>query len=176
VHPIHILLWWYGVCWEFMKHNEFLALWLEGLALVAIFIWDRKDAADQHKEMLEQQDIWRRQIHADRVAGIFDTMFHFADSMIDGVLENDFEPGDTYSWIDPDTGRENVMREYIALLKTRHIAVLINPALAEYVTARVAEANALSNCPDSDEFAKRFKVFREHWKGEKMAEEIRELS
>ena len=41
---IHILIWWCGICWNFLKQNEFLALWLEGLALVAIFIWDRIDA------------------------------------------------------------------------------------------------------------------------------------
>jgi hypothetical protein len=27
---IHILIWWYGVCWDFMKQNEFLALWQRG--------------------------------------------------------------------------------------------------------------------------------------------------
>jgi len=68
------------------------------------------------------------------------------------------------------------MKSYADLLKAKHIAVLINPALAAYVTERVTEANALSNCADSDEFVKRFKVFRDNWEGEKMAEAIRNLS
>ena len=71
---------------------------------------------------------------------------------------------------------KNAMKEYVALLRAKHIAVLINPALAAYVTERIVEANALNNCPGEDEFVQHFKVFRENWDGEKMAEAIRKLS
>ena len=71
---------------------------------------------------------------------------------------------------------KNAMKEYVALLRAKHIAVLINPALAAHVTERIVEANALNNCPGEDEFVQHFKVFRENWDGEKMAEAIRKLS
>ena len=32
------LLWWYGQIYSFLKTNEWVALWVEGLALVAIVI------------------------------------------------------------------------------------------------------------------------------------------
>ncbi len=37
-----------------LKNYESVAIWLEGIALVAIFIWDRIDSHGQHKEAGEQ--------------------------------------------------------------------------------------------------------------------------
>jgi hypothetical protein len=34
--------------------HQYIALWLEGIALLAIFIWDRIDASQQHKQTLAQ--------------------------------------------------------------------------------------------------------------------------
>ena len=34
--------------------HEWVAIWLEGIALVAIFIWDRLDSRAQHEQMLAQ--------------------------------------------------------------------------------------------------------------------------
>lgn len=49
---------------------EAVAVWLEGLALVAIFIWDRLDANRSHKETVAQLKIAQDQIkisqHAER--------------------------------------------------------------------------------------------------------------
>jgi len=56
------LLWWYGQIFSFLKNNEWIALWVEGLALVAIFIWDRRDAKNQHKETLRQIELAQDQI------------------------------------------------------------------------------------------------------------------
>jgi hypothetical protein len=56
---------------NWLTKYEAVAVWIEGLALVGIFIWDRIDASAAHNETLEQHAIWRRQIHADRVAEIF---------------------------------------------------------------------------------------------------------
>jgi hypothetical protein len=56
------LLWWYGQIFSFLKNNEWIALWVEGLALVAIFIWDRRDAKNQHKETLKQIELAQDQI------------------------------------------------------------------------------------------------------------------
>jgi len=37
-----------------LDSHQYLALWLEGIALLAIFIWDRIDASQQHKQTLAQ--------------------------------------------------------------------------------------------------------------------------
>src|SRR5437016_9769680 len=44
--------------------HQYLALWLEGIALLAIFIWDRLDSRKQHEEMLAQLRIAQRQVDA----------------------------------------------------------------------------------------------------------------
>lgn len=41
--------------------HQYLALWLEGIALVLIFVWDRIEASQQHKQTLEQMKIMRDQ-------------------------------------------------------------------------------------------------------------------
>jgi hypothetical protein len=43
-----------------LQKNEWLALWVEGLALLAIFFWDRKDHKEDHKETIEQMKIMSR--------------------------------------------------------------------------------------------------------------------
>jgi hypothetical protein len=50
-----------------LRNNEWLALWAEGIALVLIFIWDRKDARDAHKETLKQIEIAGQQAEAARI-------------------------------------------------------------------------------------------------------------
>jgi hypothetical protein len=44
-----------------LKEHESLAIWLEGIALLLIFIWDRIDANEQQKEMLKQLEVMRKQ-------------------------------------------------------------------------------------------------------------------
>jgi hypothetical protein len=41
---------------NWFSSHEYIAIWLEGLALVAIFIWDRIDAGEQHKQTLAQME------------------------------------------------------------------------------------------------------------------------
>ena len=48
--------------------HQYLALWLEGIALLAIFIWDRIDASQQHKQTLAQMEVMRIQAHATETA------------------------------------------------------------------------------------------------------------
>jgi hypothetical protein len=45
-----------------VKTHEYLAIWLEGIALVAIFIWDRIDSREQHKETLKQMGVMERHV------------------------------------------------------------------------------------------------------------------
>jgi hypothetical protein len=47
--------------------HQYLALWIEGIALLLIFIWDRRDSHQQHKETVAQLDAMRRQ--GDLIAG-----------------------------------------------------------------------------------------------------------
>jgi hypothetical protein len=46
------------------KRNEHVALWLEGIALVLIFFWDRIDARSAHKKTMEQIQIAKQQTDA----------------------------------------------------------------------------------------------------------------
>src|SRR5713226_1494050 len=48
--------------------HQYLALWLEGIALLAIFIWDRIDASQQHEQTLAQMAIMRNQASATEMA------------------------------------------------------------------------------------------------------------
>lgn len=49
---------------DWLRAHEFLAIWLEGVALVLIFVWDRLDSRSQHKEMLAQLQATEKQIAA----------------------------------------------------------------------------------------------------------------
>jgi hypothetical protein len=47
---------------NWLRTYESVAIWLEGVALVLIFIWDRIDANEQQKEMLKQLEVMRKQV------------------------------------------------------------------------------------------------------------------
>jgi hypothetical protein len=49
---------------NWLKTYEFIAIWLEGIALVAIFIWDRLDSRKQHEETLAQLQVSQEQLEA----------------------------------------------------------------------------------------------------------------
>jgi hypothetical protein len=53
---------------DWLTKYEAVAIWLEGIALVAIFIWDRIDASQQHKQTLAQMEIMRNQALATETA------------------------------------------------------------------------------------------------------------
>jgi hypothetical protein len=174
------LLWWYGVLFSFLKNNEWLALWVEGIALLLIFIYDRKDAKDQHKETLEQHAIWRRQVHADRVAGIFQAMRTFLFVVSDGIQNDSFGVGQRFEYhtsaADDPYDEAYPMKEFVAIHEAHHLAILINESLAAYVGERVKEAVALQGVNDHEEFNKRLDIFWKNWEGKKMAEAMRKLS
>jgi hypothetical protein len=51
-----------SVCWktlEWFRNHEYVAIWLEGIALVAIFVWDRLDSRSEHRETLAQLEVSR---------------------------------------------------------------------------------------------------------------------
>jgi hypothetical protein len=51
-----------------LDSHQYFALWLEGIALLAIFIWDRIDASQQHKQTLAQMEIMQNQARATETA------------------------------------------------------------------------------------------------------------
>jgi len=53
---------------NWLRTYEFIAIWLEGIALVAIFVWDRLDSRKQHEETLAQMEIMRGQARATETA------------------------------------------------------------------------------------------------------------
>jgi hypothetical protein len=46
---------------EWLRQNEWLPLWIEGIALVAIFFWDRKKDRSDHEEAMAQIKIAEQQ-------------------------------------------------------------------------------------------------------------------
>lgn len=56
----HIVL----IIWNWLSTHEWLAIWLEGIALVAIFIWDRLDSRSQHEETMAQLEVSQKQLGA----------------------------------------------------------------------------------------------------------------
>ena len=51
-----------------MSTHEWLAIWLEGIALILIFVWDRIDAKGEHEERMLQIEITRQQAEAAKLA------------------------------------------------------------------------------------------------------------
>src|SRR6266481_3542167 len=48
--------------------HQYIALWLEGIALLLIFAWDRWDSHQQHRQTLAQMEIMRGQARATETA------------------------------------------------------------------------------------------------------------
>jgi hypothetical protein len=53
---------------DWLRVSDSIALWVEGLALLAIFIWDRKDHREDHDETIEQMKVMSRNAVAAEVA------------------------------------------------------------------------------------------------------------
>ena len=62
MHPVFLTI------FPWLDSHQYLALWLEGIALLAIFIWDRIEASQQHKQTLAQMKIMQNQALAAEMA------------------------------------------------------------------------------------------------------------
>src|SRR5690349_5712856 len=112
---------WRDFIMDLPKTYEYLAVWLEGVALVLILILDYREYLRQGRErgqrekeriqerkqqdqdreaQAEQQrtlaDVLRKQIHADRVAWIFQTMRKFVFFLSDSIRDGHFEAGQRF--------------------------------------------------------------------------------
>jgi hypothetical protein len=173
--------------------HEYVAIWLEGVALVAIFFLDwreyrkqgrerlkqERERTEAHKETAAQMDIWRKQIHADRVAEIFTTLRRFHNFLIRSVhIKETFGPDRDYSSfgnisLHPDG---KIFPEYLELQEAYYLSYLVSDPLAAYMKERMAEADGLQRVKEPDEFYRKLNEFNEKWDVYKMAAKIRELS
>jgi hypothetical protein len=175
-----------------LRDYEFVAIWLEGVALVAIFFLDWRERVDQarerreqererqeqHKETAAQMEIWRKQIHADRVAEIFRTLRKFHNFVIKGVyFDKTVGAGKDFS----DTGDYsnkggNIFPEYLALQEAYYLSKLVSEPLFAFMKERMADADGLQRIPDSEKFHEKLLEFNRNWDVYDLAEKIRELS
>lgn len=175
-----------------LKDYEFVAVWLEGIALVAILFLDWQERRDQakerrdqekerqelHRETAAQMDIWRKQIHADRVAEIFKTLRNFHNFVIRGVyFDKIVGPGKDFS-DSGDYSRKggNIFPEYLALQEAYYLSKLVSEPLFAFMKERMADADGLQRIPDAETFHKKLQEFNQNWDVYKMGEKIRDLS
>jgi hypothetical protein len=165
--------------WKWLSTHEWFAIWLEGIALVLIFVWDRLDSRKQHEETLAQMDIWRKQIHADRVAEIFKALRAFENFLVDSIHRNkSFGPGRDYSEFG-DVGKYpqgKIFQPYLNLQEAYYLSYLVSDPLAAYMKDRMADADGLQRVQDQEEFYRKLAEFHKNWDVYKMAAKIRELS
>jgi hypothetical protein len=178
------------VAW--LRNYEFIAIWLEGIALVALFFLDwreyrnqgrerenqEKDRAEQRRESSDQMEIWRKQIHADRVAEIFKTLRAFHNFLIRAVHhDKTFGPGRDYSEFgDLSLKGGKILPEYLDLQEAYYLSYLVSSPLAEYMKQRMAEADGLQRIKDPNAFHQKLQAFNNNWDVYQMAVRIRELS
>jgi hypothetical protein len=162
---------------NWLKSYDYIAIWLEGIALVLLFIWELKGRKEQHGEILKQMDISRKQIHADRVAEIFKALRRFENWIVESVHKtNRFGPNRDFS-IAGDAGLGGpIYQEYLDLQEAYYLSYLVSDPLAAYMKQRMAEADALQRIADRDEFYKKLTEFHIKWDVYRMAAKIRELS
>lgn len=185
------------VCWSGLvaltTKYESVAVWVEGLALVAIFWLDwweyrrqgrerlkqDQERIEQHKETSAQMDIWRKQIHADRVAEIFSVLRKFHNFIIRSVhIDKTFGPGKDYSTLGNISLRPEgrIFPEYLALQEAYYLSYLVSDPLAAFMKERMTEADGLQRVNDSEEFHRKLMEFNRTWDVYKMAAKVRELS
>jgi hypothetical protein len=175
-----------------LKDYESIAVWAEGIALVALFFLDwqeyrkqgreratqEQERAEQHKETSAQMEIWRKQIHADRVAEIFRTLRAFHNFLIQAVYTTkQFGPDRDYSEFgDLSLKGGRIFQQYLDLQEAYYLSYLVSDRLAAYVKERMEEADRLQRVKDPGQFHQKLQQFNEKWDVYKMAVQIRELS
>jgi hypothetical protein len=169
-----------------LNNHEGLGVWIEAVALILIFgidsveFWRQgKARKESQRETTEQMDIWRKQIHADRVAEIFKVLRAFHNFLIASVHKNKtFGPGRDFSSFG-DMGLHpegKIFPEYLALQEAYYLSYLVSSPLAAYMKERMAEADSLQKIADMDEFYTRLENFNQKWDVYQMAAAIWELS
>jgi hypothetical protein len=175
------------MCWsEWLKDSEPIAVWLEGIALVFIFGLELREFRRQGRERQEreaeriqdrkdlaaQMEIWRKQIHADRVAQTFEILREFTYAVSDAIMNGTFGVGANMFYAQ----HAPIYQKYMAVREAHYISKLISEPLAAYVWERVEEMEGLQRVADHQTFNERLTAFHQNWNGDIMAAKFRELS
>jgi hypothetical protein len=101
----------------------------------------------------------------------------FPNTVSDGIRSDSFGVGQRFEYQNSEDPFDEPypMKEFVAIHKAHHLAILINEPLAAYIGERVKEAVALQGVGDHQEFNRRLEVFWKNWEGKKMAEALRKL-
>jgi len=87
---VNSIVWRAVLCW--LTKYEAVAVWLEGIALILIFAWDRRDANRDHKETVAQLKVAQDQIklsqNAERAWVMTELGTYYADGRA-RIAEND---------------------------------------------------------------------------------------
>src|SRR5205814_5783774 len=124
---------------DLLHRYESVAIWLEGIALVLMLIADEMGRCSQHREMVEQMNIWRKQIHSNHVADIFRAIRDFEHFIVQGVhFDNTVGPGKDFSE-HGDYSRKGgkIFREYLELQEAYYLSYLVSDPLAAFMKQRM---------------------------------------
>jgi hypothetical protein len=160
-----------------LRQHEYVAVWFEGVALVAILGLDWITGRREHRETMDHMDIARKQIHADRVAEIFKALRGFEYFVVWGQISGKVGPGKDFSEhgnIGMKGGK--IFQEYLDLQEAYYWSYLVSDPLAAYIKQRMDEADRLQRVSSPEEFGRKFQEFLENWNVYEMAAKIRELS
>ena len=110
---------------KWLDSHQYLALWLEGIALLAIFVWDRIDASQQHEQMLAQMEIMRNQARAAETAATAaknsaDVLANIERAWVDIIVKRQGNTG--YTWEITNYGRT------VAHIRELHLVIRTTPS------------------------------------------------
>ena len=162
---------------DWLRTYESIAIWLEGIALVAILFLDWYTRREEHKETIAHMDIARKQIHADRVAEIWRALRGFEHFVAWGQIDGRVAPGKDFSEhgnIGMKGGK--IFKEYLDLQEAYYLSYLVSDPLAAYMKQRMEEADKLQLVANPAEFGEKLQQFFKNWDVYQMAKRIRELS
>jgi hypothetical protein len=123
-------------------------------------------------------NIWRKQIHADRVAEIFKALRRFHNFLIRAIhINKTFGPDRDYSELgNLSLKGGQIFPEYLDLQEAYYLSYLVPDPLAAFMKERIAEADGLQRIKDPNKFHEKLQEFNQSWDIYKMAAQIRELS
>ena|ERR1700731_2888704 len=160
-----------------LRTYEHVAVWLEGIALVAILLLDWFTRRGEHRETIAHMDIARKQIHADRVAEIFKVLRRFEYFIVWGQISGKVGPGKDFSELgNVGTKGSKIFQEYLDLQEAYYLSYLVSDPLAAYMKLRMEEADGLQRVAGPEEFGRKLQEFLKNWNVYDMAAKIRELS
>lgn len=162
---------------DWLHNYESVALWVEGIALVAILLHDGYARHQEHRETLAHMDVARKQIHADRVAEIWKALRRFEHFIAWGRIDGRVGPGKDFSE-HGNLGMKGgkIFQEYLDLQEAYYLSYLVSDPLAAFMKQRMEEADGLQRTKSPDEFARKTQEFFKNWDVYEMARRIRDLS